>query len=483
MLMPFISGRNKGNINGHQRTGIELVAATLILIVPALINGYPLVYPDTGTYLQQAIELHGVPDRPPYYSFLILAVHLKLSLWPVILMQSLAVATALRLIVSTITPSALGLGYLAIVVGLVALTSIGWHADQIMPDVFTGLLPILVFMIAWAWSDLRRMTRVALVIAACGVTTLHYTHLPLAIGLFAVATIVRLSQGVGWREARRVAVIGVVVSTVASGAFLTYSVALIHRPVLSPNGSIFLAARVLADGPGRDWLAESCPGSGNPFCKYRERVPQNSAVFLWDRSSPLQDVLRDVGPEQTRRAATQIVAGAIAIRPTAQLADALANAGTQLIDFGALDTECPEHCGEDEAVSRTIRRHFGREYQQFRASLQMAGRLPVAAIRYVQAKVVTLALIAAIVLLGLAVLCGDRLTSAFMVLVVATLALNAVFCGAMSGPLNRYQSRVIWLLPLCALLGAFRLRRSASFGRSIPLTQTFPHSRTINRNS
>jgi hypothetical protein len=440
---------------------MELAAGTLLLLLPALINGYPLVFPDTGAYLRQAIELHGAPDRPPYYSLLIFPMHLMLSLWPVIAMQSLAIATALWVMVYLTIPGARTLHYLIVTAVLTAFTSVGWHADQIMPDAFTGLLTIVVFVIAWGWNDQAPPARVALVLAACGITTLHYTHLPLAIGLFAVAALVSLAQGAGWREVRRVAVIGAAVSAVGSAAFVAYSLALVHRPVLSPNGNIFLAARVLADGPGRDWLAASCPDSGNAFCKYRDRISANADVFLWDPTSPLRDVLRDVGPEQTRRAAAQIVAGAITIRPGAQLAASLANFASQLVHFGALDTECPEHCGETEAVNQTIKRHFPREYQQFRHSLQMTGRLPVRAIRRMHSVVVIIALIIALVLV-VAMRHGDRLTAGFVLLVAATLGLNAILSGVLSGPHDRYQSRVVWLLPLGALLAVGRRWRFAN---------------------
>jgi hypothetical protein len=135
-------------VGSRRRIAMELAAGTLLLLLPALINGYPLVYPDTGAYLRQAIELHGAPDRPPYYSLLIFPMHLKLSLWPVIAMQSLAIATALRVMVYSTIPGARGLHYLIVTAVLTASTSVGWHADQIMPDAFTGLLAIVVFVIA-----------------------------------------------------------------------------------------------------------------------------------------------------------------------------------------------------------------------------------------------------------------------------------------------------------------------------------------------
>ena len=61
-------GYTPGNRRVIGRTLIWLVIAALALSSLALINGYPLVFPDTGTYIAQAVKLEGALDRPPYYT-------------------------------------------------------------------------------------------------------------------------------------------------------------------------------------------------------------------------------------------------------------------------------------------------------------------------------------------------------------------------------------------------------------------------------
>lgn len=125
--------------------------------------------------------------------------------------------------------------------------------------------------------------------------------------------------------------------------------------------------------------------------------------------------------------------------------------------FGTLDTNCPLRYGEDSAVSEVIKRHFNREYSQFRNSLQMRGRLPVRQIRDVHLPVVIAASIIFLVLGVVAVRRGDRALVGFELLVLGTLVLNAIICGGLWVPHDRYGSRVVWLLPLGALLAAGRL--------------------------
>jgi hypothetical protein len=175
-------------------------------------------------------------------------------------------------------------------------------------------------------------------------------------------------------------------------------------------------------------------------------------------------VERDLGMDQTRRAASQIVAGAITLRPRAQLAAALANSAIQLLRFETLATSCPQQCGEGHSIDTAMRLYFPREYSQFRNSLQMSGVLPVQPIRMLHSTVVYIAVIVALTLLYLACLNGDRSTSALILLVGATLVLNAILCGALSAPTDRYQSRVVWLLPLSALVCVARLWRSGKAG-------------------
>ena len=39
---------------------------------------------------------------------------------------------------------------------------------------------------------------------------------------------------------------------------------------------------------------------------------------------------------------------------------------------------------------------------------------------------------------------------AYCVCILAGIAINAVICGALSGPKGRYESRLIWILPIIA---------------------------------
>jgi hypothetical protein len=54
------------------------------------------------------------------------------------------------------------------------------------------------------------------------------------------------------------------------------------------------------------------------------------------------------------------------------------------------------------------------------------------------------------------------LATGLAVAVVVALLANAAVTGGLSGPHERYQSRIMWLPPLAALLGIAALRRAAT---------------------
>ncbi len=90
---------------GHDGVMLPILLAAALLLWPAAINGYPLVFSDTGTYLSQAIQHYVGWDRPIFYSLFMLPLHLTLTTWPVIVVQALLAAYTLHLVRRALLPS------------------------------------------------------------------------------------------------------------------------------------------------------------------------------------------------------------------------------------------------------------------------------------------------------------------------------------------------------------------------------------------
>ena len=95
----------------EERSGtfVAIALAATLLLWPALWNGYPLVFSDTGTYLSQAIEHYLGWDRPIFYSLFLLPLHMTLTTWPAIAVQALLMAHVLHLVRRTLLPGDVGM--------------------------------------------------------------------------------------------------------------------------------------------------------------------------------------------------------------------------------------------------------------------------------------------------------------------------------------------------------------------------------------
>ena len=118
-----------------------------VLLWPALWNGYPLVFSDTGTYLSQAIEHYLGWDRPVFYSLFLFPLHMTVTTWPAIAAQALLVTHTLHLVRRALLPEVSAWWLLPGVGCLAIATALPWFASQLMPDVFTAILVLVLALL------------------------------------------------------------------------------------------------------------------------------------------------------------------------------------------------------------------------------------------------------------------------------------------------------------------------------------------------
>ena len=157
-----------------------------MLLWPAVWNGYPIVFADTGTYLAQAIHRFAGWDRPVFYSMFILPLHAGVTLWPVIVVQAALAAWILWLVSRALLPN---ISRAAFVVGtamLAVATWLPWMVSELMPDVFTPLLILVVCLLTWAPERLSPRERVGLAGLAAFMIASQQSSLLLVCALLAV---------------------------------------------------------------------------------------------------------------------------------------------------------------------------------------------------------------------------------------------------------------------------------------------------------
>ena len=414
-----------------------IAAGALLLVWPALLNGFPIVFSDTHAFLVQSGQPRMVWDKPFVYGpFLLLHAHI--TLWLPLAAQALIVSHLLWLARAAFaTPTARF--HLALCAVLAVASAAPWFTALLMPDILAPVAVLSLFLLGFS-PALTAGSRVWLVALASFAIASHLSYLPLA----GVVIVLALLRG-----GRRI----VVAPLLAALAFLVASNTIGHgKPGISPYGSVFALARLVTDGPAQALLARECPHPGWSLCAWQGRFPSDSDQFLWDGQGPVWSL--PGGPVTLAPEAAQIVRATLLGEPLAVLRAALANATDQFLRVRLGDT-----LGSDwleTSITGSFRAYFPpEEMARFRASRQMSDRLREIA-EMLNPPHMALLIAGALASAEIAWRRRARAQGILALLILAAVLTNAAASGALSRPNDRYQARIAWLVLLPPLLG-FRL--------------------------
>ncbi len=428
---------------------IAILLGALLLTWPAVLNGYPLVFIDTVSYLNHTTLPEPPWDKTLVYGPFLHLFHWQTSLWPAVFAQGL-IASHLVWLAQRMARGAATAGAHSLVCGALAgLTSAPWFLATLMPDAFTALAPLCLLLLGF--GGLRGWETAWVALLGALAIAMHLSHLPTALAMLVLVALLARR----WAPVVRAAL----PMGLALLLLLTANAATFGRAMLSPHGSVFLLARLQADGPAVATLRAHCPNSGWHLCAFLDRLPMDSDEFLWDGTSPLNRNAdgspRAMGGVAGAAEARAIVAATLRDRPL-EVARAMAgNAMRQLGLARVGDTLGNEHLAL--SARRPIAAAFPpRELAAFDAGAQMRGALPARAAPFLSPHVPALliSLAAAPVLLWRAARARDLPRAALLAGALLALTANAVATGALSKPHDRYQARIVWLLPLAVLMAA-----------------------------
>jgi hypothetical protein len=426
------------------------------MLWPAVLNGYPLVFDDTGTYLSQAVHHYLGWDRPPFYSLFLLPLHLTMSTWPVILVQSLWTSYVLYLVVVALLP---GVSICWLVPGgamLAVATALPWLTSRLMPDIFTPLLVLALSLLVFVPDRLSRSSQLSLVCLAAFSIAAQQSSLPLSIGLLAVLAPLRHYLGATVPLATSGVLQLVAAPMLACTALVSINIIAYGRPVLFPFGSVFVLARVIYDGPGKDILDRDCPVARWRLCAVKDRLPATSDEFLWRPDSP---IMLAGGHKLIAAEAGSIIKAAVLAEPGRALHAWIDNGIAQLGRFATGDElhACPI------TVTPWIVRDFPAfERRAYGNARQTRGRLIVPGWLQRLHRIVAVGGIAGCCLVMLVGLRRRHVAAGFAAAVLLAVLGNDLIAGGFSTPHDRYGSRVMLLGPVMSFVGLVALRRRAT---------------------
>jgi hypothetical protein len=431
------------------------LAATLLLLVPALWNGFPLLQYDTGGYLARWFEGYLVPSRSVVYG-LFLTAGWPFDFWPIVILQSAAAVWIIALVLRTHRLGGRAAGFLVLLTLLAVTTTLPWLSGVLLTDIFAGLSVLALHLLAMRSDQLQRWERNALVVFIAFSAATHSATFGVLLALALAAFLLSFFNP---RLAPRAAAVRAV-AAVALGAvmLLAANYAVAKRLAWTPGGYGIVFGRMLEDGIVTRYLDDHCPDRRFKLCPYRHVMPQNADSFLWGESV-FDELGRFDGLGEEMRT---IVLESLRAYPWLQLKTALIAAARQL--FFVQSGE-----GVVDSIWHTygiMERYTPSVVPAMRAAQQQRGKVDFRLINGIH---VPMALAGMTLLPVMMMLAWRRREFADLGLLAGTVALailaNAFICGPLSNPHDRYGSRLVWIAPLVVALVPWRLRVQQSAGR------------------
>ncbi len=429
-------------------------AMLLVLVAPALWNGFPLIFPDTGGYITRPLE--GTLDlgRSALYG-LFLVAGLPLAFWPVVIAQS---ALTIWLVVLTLRAHGVG-GRPWLAFGIVALlavaTSLPWLAGQLLPDIWFPAAVLGLYLLVFRDARLALWERCALVAVIAFAIASHMAAAGLCVGLVATLWLLGRFPRLDLPKPRLTFASG----AVAAGILLCpmSNWAITGNFAFTPGGSSFLFGRLVEDGIVARYLEDRCPDPALRLCPYKAELADYDADdWLWDPDSPYRKL---DGWEGFGGGERDIILATLVDYPLLQITAAVSDIFDQLTSFQtevSLDDNAPTIGAITEWTPQLL--------PQLMAARQQNGRIDVDALNLIHVPVAALAmagLIAALIFRRRLQLAPE--TTALAATVLLALFVNAAICAVCSHAVDRYQSRLTPLaLFALALLAIDYWRRAPS---------------------
>ncbi|MBR0697868.1 hypothetical protein JQ553_32095 [Bradyrhizobium lablabi] len=435
----------RARLTDSRSVWIAAVALPLLLLAPALWNGYPLLQWDTGGYLARWYEGYLAPSRSTVFGIYLHAGE-NSSFWLNLGIQALATLWILQL-----TLHVLGLArpvrLVAIGLALILTTALPWLASMLLTDIFAGLSVLALYVLVLHGDKTSPLEKCALFAFVAFAAASHSATLAVLLGLCCVGWIVRPFLRL-MIPAKGLALGSL---TIVAGAMmlLTANFALSGQLAWTPGGYGVAFGRMLQDGFVTRYLHDHCAQQKLKLCPYRDELPATADEFLWGKSM-FNTLGRFKGLNDEMGF---IVLQSLAEYPAQQAEAALAATAQQL----ALVATGEGTTGWIPHTYGIIARYVPSELRPMRAAHQQNWELNFTAVNRIHVPVALASILVVAILFGRG-LWRRRLDDITLLAGTVTLAFlgNAFVCGVISGPHDRYGARMAWVATFAMLIAAAR---------------------------
>jgi hypothetical protein len=424
---------------------IVAVLIPLFLIAPALWNRYPLLQWDTGGYLARWYEGYLVPSRSTVFG-LYLHFGEHSDFWINLLVQALLTLWILQLCMRVLD-LAQPFRLLAIGLTLILATALPWLASMLLTDIFAGLAVLSLFILVAHGDKVTMLEKASLFLFTAFAGATHSATFGILFGLCVLGFVAcpLLGKKIAWSGL----VQGSLAVVASAAMLLSANYALSGQLAWTPGGGGVAFGRMMQDGIVARYLNDHCGQEKLKLCPYRNELPPTADDFLWGHS--MFDKLGrfdGLGPEM----------GHIAWR--------------SLIDYPAWQAEAALKATAEQMVSVAtgegtlnwlphtygiITRYIPSQVKAMRAARQQRGNINFAAVNWLHVPVALGSIALVFAMFGYA-LWRRRFDDIALLAATVSFALlgNALICGVISGPHDRYGARIAWIATFTVLLAATR---------------------------
>jgi hypothetical protein len=436
---------------------LSLGIGTLILSIIGLYNGYPLVYSDTGTYIYSGFDKFIPNDRPITYGLFLYFFSMGYSAWFVIVVQNFLTAFVIyeTLKIFAFQSSLFIKLYYSVLLFLVMFTGIGWYSNQLMPDFFAPLAMLIIFTLI-AGENLSFTSKTLLILILIYSLISHLSNL--LIGTVLIITIlsirVLLKRKFRYINFKRTVSVSLVV--IAAWIILPGINYIVEKKfILSKGSHVFIMAHLCDTGILKKYLNENCDKpefKDSKLCQFKDALPDDLASFMWGG-----DLLEKTGGWQDSRKEYDMIISATLTQPKYLFLNIYRS-----ITYGMVQLTKNEigqgltANNEGSAPYGQILWRFPDELKNYSNSRQNKWNginMNFEKLNTIHLVILVLSLFVFILLITNPIYMQiDTLTKMFLNFVFLAIIINSFVTAGLNSPCERFQARVVWLLPFSIII-------------------------------
>ncbi|HTA83773.1 MAG TPA: hypothetical protein VK783_12585 [Bacteroidia bacterium] len=429
-----------------------ILAGAIILCYAGFYNNFPLVYSDTADYLGGAFG-HYIPfDRPVFYGLFMKYVSLKSSLWLVIFAQGVLMSYLLfETFGMFYSGNKRNFCFIVSLAVLTACTGISQNTSILLPDIFSpiGILCFINLLLNNKLNMLRRIV-IACVLILC--VLVHFSNMLVLFSLAALVAVYAIykhfkKKQIAIKRNRLVLCFALVSSVFLLAPIGNYMFG--KKFIMSEGAHVFIMNHLVETGILDEYLNNECGKTTNcRMCQFKGKVDTN---FIWSGNGAFAQM---GGWEGSRDEFDRIIWDVVTT-PKYELMLLQRCSEYTFIQYFMFSVPANTNWG----VPPYMKNNYKLQGRDFCASLQSANKLDYSTSNHIQMILVLISM-AFLLFIVLTPLWFNQLSTElkwFAILILVFSFLNAAICANFSTLNERFQNRIIWLIPLTTFFIAEQL--------------------------